>query len=83
MLGVCDQGKLRYVENTGTGFSDGQLKSILKQLTPHFTDTCPFDPRPKANARAQWLSPKVVCEVRFQEWTSDGKLRTPAFLRIE
>ena len=58
MLGVCDQGKLRYVENTGTGFSDGQLKNILKQLTPHFTDTCPFDPRPKANARAQWVKPQ-------------------------
>ena len=48
MLGVYDQGKLPYAANTGTGFSDGQLKDILKRLTPHFTDTCPFDPRPKS-----------------------------------
>jgi bifunctional non-homologous end joining protein LigD len=82
MLGVYDQGKLRYVGHTGTGFSDGQLKDILKRLTPHFTDTCPFDQRPKANARAQWVNPKVVCEVGFQEWTSDGKLRAPAFLGL-
>jgi hypothetical protein len=45
MLGVCDQGKLCYVGNTGTGFSDGQLKDILKQLTPHFTDTLSIQPK--------------------------------------
>jgi bifunctional non-homologous end joining protein LigD len=82
MLGVYDQGKLPYAGNTGTGFSDGQLKDILKRLTPHFTDTCPFDPRPKANATAQWVEPEVVSEVGFQEWTSDGKLRAPAFLGL-
>jgi bifunctional non-homologous end joining protein LigD len=30
MLGVYDQGKLRYVGHTGTGFSDEMLKDILK-----------------------------------------------------
>jgi len=28
MLGVYDQGKLRYVGHTGAGFSDGQLKTF-------------------------------------------------------
>jgi bifunctional non-homologous end joining protein LigD len=35
MLGVYDQGKLRYVGHTGTGFSDEMLKDILKRLTPY------------------------------------------------
>jgi len=82
MIGVYDQGKLRYVGHTGTGFSDEMLRDILKRLTPYFTDFCPFDPRPKANARVQWVKPKLVCEVAFQEWTSDGKLRAPAFLGL-
>ena len=82
MLGVYDGGKLRYVGHTGTGFSEEMLKDILKRLTPYFTDTCPFDPRPKANAQVQWVKPKLVCEVAFQEWTSDGKLRAPAFLGL-
>jgi len=56
------------------------FKDILKQLTPHFTDTCPFDPKPKANAQVQWVKMRLVCEVAFQEWTSDCKLRVPAFL---
>jgi bifunctional non-homologous end joining protein LigD len=34
MLGVYDQGKLRYVGHTGTGFSENILKDILKRLTP-------------------------------------------------
>jgi bifunctional non-homologous end joining protein LigD len=82
MLGVYDQGKLRYVGHTGTGFSEAQLKEILKLLTPHLTDTCPFDQKPKATAGVQWVKPKFVCEIAFHEWTSAGKLRAPAFLGL-
>jgi ATP-dependent DNA ligase len=57
---VYDRGKLRYVGHTGTGFSNEMLKDILKRLTPHFTDSCPFDPRPKASARVQWVKPRLV-----------------------
>jgi bifunctional non-homologous end joining protein LigD len=46
MLGVYDQGRLRYVGNTGTGFSDAQINDLLKMLKPYFTDTCPFEPKP-------------------------------------
>jgi bifunctional non-homologous end joining protein LigD len=56
MLGVFDQGKLRYVGHTGTGFSDEMLRDILKRLTPYFTDFCPFDPRPKANVVARLVA---------------------------
>src|SRR4029077_269341 len=69
-------------KHTRTGFSDEMLKDILKRLTPCFTDSCPFDPRPKANARVQWVKPELVCEVAFQERSSDGKLRAPAFLGL-
>src|SRR5208282_3509144 len=42
----------------------------------------PPPPGPKANVRVQWVKPKLVCEVAFQEWRSDGKLRAPAFLGL-
>ncbi len=29
-----------------------------------------------------WVEPVYVCEVRFREWTPDGLLRHPTFLRI-
>jgi hypothetical protein len=34
----------------------------------------PFTP-PKANAPVRWVEPRLVCEVAFQEWTSDAKMR--------
>jgi bifunctional non-homologous end joining protein LigD len=74
MLGVYDQGKLRYVGNTGTGFSDAQIKDLLQKLT----DTCPFEPKPKANVPVRWVEPRLVCEVAFHEWASDGKMRAPS-----
>src|SRR5437660_10701621 len=27
-----------------------------------------------------WIEPKLVCEVRFSDWTHDGGIRHPAFL---
>ena len=33
-------------------------------------------------ARCLWLRPKLVCQVRFQEWTADGSLRQPVFLGL-
>ena len=29
-----------------------------------------------------WVEPRLVCEVRYREWTPDGLLRHPAFLRM-
>jgi bifunctional non-homologous end joining protein LigD len=33
-------------------------------------------------SRCTWLRPKLVCEVRFLEWTRDGNLRQPVFLGL-
>ena len=29
-----------------------------------------------------WIKPKYVCEVEFTEWTNDGKMRHPIFMRM-
>jgi len=82
VVAELNEGKLRYVGNTGTGFSDAQIKDLLKKLKPYFTNTCPFTPKPKANAPVKWVKPKLVCEVALQEWTTDGKMRAPSFLGL-
>ena len=43
-------------------------------------DKSPFEETPKTNERAHWVKPKVVVEVKFSEWTGDGKLRQPIYL---
>jgi bifunctional non-homologous end joining protein LigD len=81
MLGLYDKGRLQYVGHIGTGFSEA-LKDLFGKLTPYFTDRCPFTPKPKANAPVKWVEPRFVCEVPFQEWTTDGKMRAPSFLGL-
>ena len=82
MLGVYEKGHLRYVGDTGTGFSNALLKEVFNRLKPYFTDTCPFEPPPKVDVPVQWVKPKLVCEVAFQEWTAEGKMRQSAFLGL-
>ena len=37
---------------------------------------------PAEMKRCHWVEPKLVCQVRFTEWTHDGKLRHPVFLGL-
>jgi bifunctional non-homologous end joining protein LigD len=32
--------------------------------------------------KCHWLKPSLVCQVKFSEWTRDGKLRQPVFLGL-
>lgn len=35
-----------------------------------------------ADRQSVAVEPELVCEVRYQEWTADGRLRQPVFLRL-
>jgi bifunctional non-homologous end joining protein LigD len=37
---------------------------------------------PAEARRCTWVEPKLVCQVRFTEWTDDGNLRHPVFLGL-
>src|SRR5262249_50382626 len=40
----------------------------------------PFDPVPHTNEPAHWVKPEIVVEIKFSEWTADGRLRQPVFI---
>ncbi|MGN6446697.1 ATP-dependent DNA ligase [Amnibacterium sp.] len=76
LVGVNEGGRLRYVGRVGTGFSDAELDAIAARLRPHERRTTPFEDVPRADANdAHWVTPSSVGEVRFAEWTDDGRLR--------
>ncbi|MEO5589865.1 MAG: non-homologous end-joining DNA ligase, partial [Gemmatimonadaceae bacterium] len=77
LLGYYDHGRFIYVGHTGGGFTDAGLAEMFELLDPLEQDESPFEEVPKTNERAHWVSPRVVVEVKFNEWTSDGKLRQP------
>jgi bifunctional non-homologous end joining protein LigD len=82
VLGVYDDRSLVYIGHTGGGFDSAGLASIRSRLEKLVRKTCPFAEEPAVNAPVQWVSPKLACEVRFQEWTTDGRMRQPIFLGL-
>ncbi len=76
------RGELVYVGHTGTGFNERELARVMALLKPLETSECPFAVRPKTNERPHWVKPVLVAEIRFTEWTADGKLRHPVYLGL-
>ncbi|HEY6245186.1 MAG TPA: non-homologous end-joining DNA ligase [Pyrinomonadaceae bacterium] len=81
ILGVYDKGKLIYAGRAGTGFTIKQRLELRKKLDQMIRPTSPFAEKPKDPRlkRAVWVTPKLVGEVAFTEWTDDGSVRHPSF----
>ena len=82
LLGYWSGGRLQYCGNVGTGFDDRTLAMVEARCRELRTDVCPFAERPPLRNPTEWLRPELVAEVRFQDWTPDGYLRAPVFLRL-
>ncbi|MEK7572129.1 MAG: DNA ligase D [Patescibacteria group bacterium] len=82
ILGIYENGELRYVGHTGGGFDEQQLSEVIALLKPLITDKSPFIHTPKTNTSATWVKPKKVVQVKFSDWTRDGVMRQPVFLGL-
>jgi bifunctional non-homologous end joining protein LigD len=82
LLGVYDAGRLEYVGHTGTGFSEAELQRVWRVLKDLEIPDSPFSTRPHPNERPHWAKPRIVAQVRFTEWTDEGKLRHPIYLGL-
>ena len=81
VLGVYDKAKLSYAGRVGTGFTFKQRAELKKQLDKLSRETSPLAVVPKDPGlrETRWTEPKLVAEVTFTEWTSDGSIRHPSF----
>ena len=84
VLAVRDKATKRwvYAGHVGTGFDQTTLKSLYGTMEPLRTGKKPFDQKVKGENVTTWLSPTLVGEVKFTEWTSEGEMRHPAFLGL-
>jgi DNA ligase D-like protein (predicted ligase) len=83
LVGVYDDGELRYAGKVGTGYDDRTLRDLSRRLAAIERKTPPFaDPDGIPRKGVHWASPKLVAEVGYTEWTSDGRLRHPRFLGL-
>jgi bifunctional non-homologous end joining protein LigD len=82
LLGYYDGDRFIYVGHTGGGMDAAALRDMAQRLAPLERPTSPFAEPVKTNERAHWVDPQVVIEVKFSQWTADGKLRHPIFLGV-
>jgi bifunctional non-homologous end joining protein LigD len=82
VLGVYEGDELVYIGHTGGGFDAAGLADMRSRLLPLVQHSCSFRIKPKTNAPVHWVAPRLVCEVTFQEWTQDGRMRQPIFVGL-
>ena len=81
-LGYWQEGALVYAGRVGTGFSDKLLHEIHQRLHKALREKPAFGGTIPTGRGHAWVDPEMVVEVRFREWTGEGLLRHPAFLRV-
>jgi bifunctional non-homologous end joining protein LigD len=95
LVGYYEKNNLFFAAKVGTGFDQRLLVSLYNKFKKLVRADCPFANLPEKLTgrwgqglsaaemrRCTWLQPKLVCQVRFAEWTRDGHLRQPAFLAL-
>ena len=86
VVGVHEAGGLRWAGNVGTGFTDEEIARLLGVLRPLERSSPPFAQPPRMpRVRASdvvWVEPRLVAEVQYAEWTREGRLRAPVYVRL-
>jgi bifunctional non-homologous end joining protein LigD len=95
LVGYYADKKLVSAGKVGTGFDGKTLSLLHKKFREEERENCPFVDLPsKQNGqwvqgitpsmmkRMHWVNPRFVAEVKFLEWTRDGKLRAPVFIAL-
>ena len=79
-LGIYnDKKELIYIGNVGTGFSNAFLEDLYSKLKKIETKKSPVKQDIKGIV---WVKPKLVCEIKYLEFTKASILRAPVFLRL-
>ncbi len=82
-LGYLDEDcQLAYAGNVGTGFNERTLQDIWARLQPLVTARKPLDRGDKIPRGTVWVKPELVAQVKFANWTDEGRLRAPVFLGL-
>ena len=78
LVGYHDDTGLRFAGKVGTGFTDKELTRLGQIFSSRGRPDSPFvDKVPYREAR--YLTPELVCDVEFTEWTHTGTLRHPSY----
>lgn len=93
LVGVYEAGRLRFAGKVRAGFTPHIRRELLTRLRPLVSGKCPFANLPDERhgrwgsgvtaedmTEMRWVKPSLVVQVRFVEWTAEGRLRHAVFL---
>jgi bifunctional non-homologous end joining protein LigD len=92
LTGYHENGRFLFASKVGAGFDERWLRDLFARFKTLRQDECPFDDLKVGRfdgalsraemSRCSWVKPRLVCEIRFTEWTQGGHLRHPVFLGL-
>ena len=83
LLGYYEDEKLLCAGRTGTGFTEAFAKTLRQKLESIQTAKKPFAAiLAEVERGAIWVTPTLVAQVRFANWTADNQVRQAAFLGL-
>ena len=74
--------KLKYAGKVGTGFDTKMIHDLADRMRPLEIEEPALDVPRSARRGSHWIEPKLVGEVAYTEFTSDGILRHPSFIAL-
>lgn len=79
-----DGRALHYAGKVGTGYDHQTLRELRTRLQRLERETPPFPDGTSGLPRkgVHWVTPELVAQIGFTEWTNDGRLRHPRFLGL-
>jgi len=81
LVGYYDDGDLRYAGKVGTGYDEETLARLGRRMKRLERARSPFADEVDEKG-AHWVTPRLVGEFGFTEWTREGKLRHPRYLGL-
>lgn len=83
LIGYYHGDDLRYAGKVGTGYDDDTLQRLHDRLQDLTRKSPPFaGSGDLPDKEVHWVTPKLVAEVGFTEWTQHDKLRHPRYLGL-
>ena len=81
-LAARDGRKLKYAGKVGTGFDTRMIHDLSDRMKSIEVKEPSVDVPRSAQRASHWIEPKLVGEIAFTEFTSDGILRHPSFIAL-
>jgi bifunctional non-homologous end joining protein LigD len=82
LIGYYEEGRLRYAGRVSAAYDPSSLTAMAPTLARLRRRTSPFGGAVPGGGHIQWVSPALVAQIGFTEWTPAGLPKQPRFINL-